>query len=124
VCGASTAAAHSAPSGQAVSVLHRGWPETQNLKGLLSKPMEQSPSGEAGSFSASKEIRQILWKPEVHYRVHNSSPPCPLLSHIIEAHELLVTLKFHSNIITYAYTFQPVAILFMFLPKISTCISL
>jgi len=93
VAGASTAAVQSAPSRQAVSALHRGQVDGlrhRTSKGLLSKPMEQSPSGEAGSFSASKEIHQILWKPEVHCRVHNSPPPFLVLIHIIEAHALSV----------------------------------
>jgi hypothetical protein len=34
--------------------------------------MEQSPSWEANSLSASQEILCILWIPQVHYCVHNS----------------------------------------------------
>jgi hypothetical protein len=40
--------------------------------------MEQSPSWEANSFSASQEIPRILWNLEVHFRVHKSPPPVPL----------------------------------------------
>jgi hypothetical protein len=40
--------------------------------------MVQNPSWEANSFLGSQEILRILWKPQVHYRIHNSPPPVPV----------------------------------------------
>jgi hypothetical protein len=44
--------------------------------------MEQKPSCEANSFSASREIPCILWNVEVHYHIHKSLPPVPILSQL------------------------------------------
>jgi hypothetical protein len=43
--------------------------------------MEQSPSWEADSHSASQEIPLLLWSLKVLYRVYKSSSPVPILSH-------------------------------------------
>jgi hypothetical protein len=42
--------------------------------------MEESPSSEANSRSASQEIPSLLQNSNVHDRVHKSPPPVSILS--------------------------------------------
>ena len=43
--------------------------------------MEQSPSWEANRSLASQEIPRIVRDQKVHYRIHKSPPPDPILNH-------------------------------------------
>lgn len=42
--------------------------------------MDQSPSCIAGITSTGQETLHLLWSRKVHYHVHNSPPPLPIVS--------------------------------------------
>jgi hypothetical protein len=61
--------------------------------------MNQSHSWEANSFSASQEIPRNVRKPNVHYRIHKSTPPVPILIQINPVYAPSYFLKINFNII-------------------------
>jgi len=66
----------------------------------LTNAMEQSPSWEANSHSASQEMHRILWNTKVQHHVHNGPPLVPILIEMHPVHYFTPCFpKIHSNII-------------------------
>ena len=71
---------------------------TYSVTYLFTDSMEQSLSWEANVFSANQEIPRILLNPKVHYRIHNSPQPVPILNQLDPVHTpTSYFLKIHLN---------------------------
>jgi hypothetical protein len=66
---------------------------TYYIRTALINSMEQRSSSEANSFSATQEIPRISWIPEVHYRIHKSAPPLPILNQLNLVHDPIPLLE-------------------------------
>jgi hypothetical protein len=62
--------------------------------------MELSASWEATNCAATQELPSVLWNPKVHYRLHKSPSPVPILSRIDPISTIPSYLsKIHFNIV-------------------------
>jgi hypothetical protein len=71
----------------------------ERIEYYLTNCMEQSPSWDPNSHSASQEIPRFLWNPEVQYHVQKGLPMVPILS------------QMHPSITSHPVSLRPILIL-------------
>jgi hypothetical protein len=64
----------------------------------MTNSKEMSPSWEAASCAATRELPSSLWNPKVHYRVHKSPPLVPILSQIDQVHTIPSYLRLSTHL--------------------------
>jgi hypothetical protein len=75
-------------------------PQSHNFSCNIINSMELSTIREATSCEATRQPSNISWNPEIHHRIHKSSPLFPILSQITPVQTTPSYLsKIHLNII-------------------------
>jgi hypothetical protein len=64
-----------------------------SVKYQVTNSTMKGPFWEADRSWASQEIPRILWNLKVHYRIHKSLPPVPILNQIDPVHAPITLLE-------------------------------
>jgi hypothetical protein len=92
-------------NGPFTSHLYFSWFLTCWMKDLYYIFNSRGAEPYTGTRSGREEIPRILWNPKVHYHVHRSQPPAPILSHMNPAHSFhLIYLRSILILSSHIYT--------------------